>query len=94
MAGLVLMVFPATFVVSSLTGTYELQLLSGQGIKEAIAVRNLLLVYDLAIGTSCLALGCVILSRAQRQAGLDPHLADAELRQAFFEVRQIMEGHA
>jgi hypothetical protein len=94
MSGLVLLVFPATFALSSVLGTYELQLLHGQGIQEAIAVRNLLLVYDLAIGTSCLALGCVILARAQRQAGLDPHLADAELRQAFFEVRQIMEGRA
>ena len=93
-AGVVLLVFPAAIALSALSGSSALQLLSATGSEEAAVLRSVLIVYDLAVGTSCLGLAAVIGLRMRRQAGLDPDLADAELRQAFFEVRQLVRSRA
>jgi len=93
-AGAVLLVFPVALALSALAGPAAAQLLSINGSEEAAMLRSVLIVYDLAVGTSCLALAGIIWMRARRQAGLDPDLADAELRQAFWEVRQIVRSRA
>jgi hypothetical protein len=93
-AGSVLLVFPAALAASALAGPAAAQLLSANGSEEAAMLRNVLIVYDLAVGAACLGLAGMIWVRIRRQAGLDPNLADAELRQAFWEVRQLMRGRA
>jgi hypothetical protein len=91
-AGSVLLVFPAVFAWNALAGSFGVPMSSGPGVEETESLRNLLLVYDIAVGTSCFAPAVAILKRLQQQAGLDPNLASAELRQAFWEVRQLFHG--
>ena len=95
-AGSVLLVFPVALALSALAGPAAAQLLAANGSEEAAVLRSVLIVYDLAVGTSCLALAAVMWMRARRQAavGLDQDLADAELRQAFWEVRQLVRSRA
>lgn len=93
-AGSVLLVFPVALAASAMAGPAVVQFLSANGSEEASILRNVLIVYDLAVGTSCLALAGLIWVRARRQAGAEPELVDAELRQAFWEVRQLVRSRA